>query len=133
MEQRQRRVVYPRAALRRIAYGLTLIAAVMIVGIVGFRELAHLSLVDSFYEESMIATGQGPTIELNSDAAKIFASLMAFVSVGSVITTLFFTLAPVLAVTWREVIEHLEVEAKKVEEDLAHKKKQEPRNEDAPS
>ena len=43
---------------------------------------------------------------------------MAFVSVGSVITTLVFTLGPILATVWRESLERVEGEAKKIEEDM---------------
>jgi len=100
----------------------------MIVGIIGFQKIEGMNLVNAIYFESMIATGQGPPFTLNTDAGKIFASIMAFVSVSSVITTLFFTLAPVFAQIWREVAlrgeaeaRRIEVEAKKIEKDVSRK------------
>jgi hypothetical protein len=66
----------------------------------------------------MLATGQGPPLQLTTDTGKLFASVMAFVSVGSVITTLVFTLGPILATVWRESLERVEGEAKKIEEDM---------------
>jgi hypothetical protein len=72
----------------------------------------------------MLATGQGPPLQLNTDAGKIFASVMAFVSVGSVVTTLVFTLGPIFAMIWRESIEKAEREAKKLEKEIEGKKDQ---------
>ena len=77
-----------------------------------------MNYVNALYFESMLATGQGPPLQLNTDAGKIFASIMAFVSVGSVITTLVFTLGPILTTIWREGLERVEQEAKKIENDI---------------
>jgi uncharacterized oligopeptide transporter (OPT) family protein len=108
--------------LRGVTYALISIVAVMIVGIVGFHEIEGMNLVNAIYFESMIATGQGPPFPLNTDTGKIFASVMAFVSVGSVITALFFTLAPVIAQIWREILEKGEEEVRRVEKDLTPKR-----------
>lgn len=114
--------VYTPTALRRAAYGIFGIAVIMIVGTIGFHELEGMNYVNAVYFESMLATGQGPPLQLNTDAGKIFASVMAFVSVGSVITTLVFTLGPILAMIWRETLERAEQEAKKLEERIEPKK-----------
>jgi hypothetical protein len=112
------RRVYTQTALRRVFYALSAIAAVMVIGVIGFHDLEGMNLVNAIYFESMLATGQGPPLQLNTDAGKIFASVMAFVSVGSVITTLVFTLGPILAMIWREGIDRVETEARKVEEEV---------------
>jgi hypothetical protein len=119
------RVGYPRTALRRVVYGVLGIAVVMLVGVVGFHAIEGMSYINAVYFESMLATGQGPPLALNTDAGKLFASFMAFASVGSVITTLLFTVAPVLGQVWREVLERAEGEARKVESELAPKKDEE--------
>jgi len=121
VDDTQSRLAYPRTAIRRVVYGLIGIAVVMVVGVVGFRATEGMSLVNAIYFESMLATGQGPPLTLTTDTGKLFASFMAFVSVGSVITTLFFTLAPVLGQVWREVLQKTEEEARKVESDLVAK------------
>ena len=82
---------------RRAVYALFGITAVLVIGTVGFRIIAGTDWVDSFYFESMLATGQGPPFPLTTDDAKLFASAMAFISVGSVVTAIFFTLGPILA------------------------------------
>jgi hypothetical protein len=116
--------VYTRKALRRVAYALSLIASVMIVGIVGFHYIEGMDYVDAVYFESMLATGQGPPLTLATDNGKIFASIMAFVSVGSVLTTLVYTLGPIAASIWREGLERVEKEARTVEKDIEGKKDQ---------
>ena len=110
---------------RRVFYALSSIAAVMVVGTVGFHLIEGMTWVNSFYFESMLATGQGPPIPLATDAGKLFASVMAFVSVGSVITALLVTLAPLVSQLWREGLMSVENDAKKLERDIKGKKKDE--------
>ena len=108
----------PRVSRRRAVYALSLLAAVLVVGTVGFRLTAGLDWVDAFYFESMLATGQGPPFPLTTDTSKIYASVMAFVSVGSVITTVVFSLGPIVARTWHEAAQRVEREARRLEKDL---------------
>ena len=72
--------------------------------------LEGLSYLDAFYFMSMIATAQGPTVLLKTTAGKIFASLMAFVSVGVVVTAVGFLFGPFLGKLLRIGVEHLEEE-----------------------
>jgi len=116
--------MYTRKALRRVAYAFSLIIAVMIVGIVGFHYIEGMDYVDAVYFESMLATGQGPPLTLATDNGKIFASIMAFVSVGSVLTTLVYTLGPLATSIWREGIERVEKEAKSAEKEIEGKRGQ---------
>jgi hypothetical protein len=99
-----------------VALGVVLI--VLAIGSVGFHAIAGTGWVDSFYFESMLATGQGPPFPLTTDAAKLFASAMAFISVGSVVSAIFFTIGPLLHALGREAVEHLEAEAHEVEGEL---------------
>lgn len=101
---------------------MSAIVCVMVVGTVGFHQIEGMDWVDSFYFESMIATGQGPPIALVTDAGKIFASVMAFVSVASVITALLVTLAPIISQLWRAGLERAEKDVRVMEKDLTGKK-----------
>ncbi len=112
----------PRSRKRRVFYAFTGIVAVMVVGTAGFHEIEGMSWVNAVYFESMLATGQGPPIQLTTDAGKVFASVMAFVSVGSVITALFVTLIPIVSQIWREGWEMAEKDAKALERELTRKK-----------
>lgn len=116
------RITYPPTAQRRAVYGIIAIVLVLIVGTLGLRSIEGVSYVNAFYFESMLASGQGPPFALNTDAGKIFVSIMGFVSVGAVLTTLVFTLTPIAAQIWREGLEHVEMEARRVESDLRAEK-----------
>ena len=104
---------------RRIAYSLIAIGIVLVIGTAGFAGLTGSGWVDSFYFECMLATGQGPPFVLTSDAAKLFASFMAFVSIGTVLTTLVVNLGPVLGRLWREGIEEAEHEIRRLEREMS--------------
>lgn len=104
--------------LRRAVYALVFLFLVLLIGTLGFHAVAQLGWVDSFYFESMLATGQGPPLPLTTDASKIYASIMAFVSIGSVLTTIVFTLGPMVARLWHEAAERVEAEGRRFEQEL---------------
>ncbi len=113
-----------RAALvarrrRRIWYSLTAIVVVLAIGTIGFYYLVSANWVTAFYIECMVATGQGPPFAFTTDASKLFASFMAFVSVGTVVSTLIVNLGPVMGRLWREGMEEAEHEVHKLEQDIS--------------
>jgi len=107
-----------RTSLRRLFWALFGIGVILVVGTVGFHLVAGLSPINSFYFESMLATGQGPPFPLPSDNAKIFASVMAFVSVGSVVSTLLFAVGPVVRQVWHNSLVYVEEEVRALENEL---------------
>ena len=111
----------PKTRVRRVVYSLLTVFAAMVVGTVGFHYIEGMSYVNTIYFESMLATGQGPPLQLNTDTGKIFASIMAFVSVGSVLTTVVFTLGPIMTQIWREGLERAEQDARKLESEVKEK------------
>ena len=124
MKSPPKRLIIPSSRKRRAFYALSGIAVVMVVGVVGFRYIEGMRWVDALYMESMLATGQGPPIPLNTDAGKIFASIMGFVSVGTVFTSLVVTLVPIVSQLWREGLERVEVDARTLEGELTRKKEE---------
>ena len=109
---------------RRVFYSISAITVVMVVGIVGFHQLEGMDWVNAIYFESMLATGQGPPLTLNTDAGKLFASAMGFVSFGTVLTGLLVTLVPILSQLWREGLERAERDVKALERDLTRRKEE---------
>lgn len=101
----------------RAAYSFVLIAAVVALGTVVMNAIEGWSYLDSFYFTSFIATGQGPPSNLQPDnpLGKIFASLLAFVSVGTVITALLFLFGPFLGRLLKAGEERLEEVGKEIE------------------
>jgi len=78
------------------------------------------SYLDSFYFTSFIATGQGPPGNLQPGSAlgKVFSSVLAFVSVGTVITALLFLFGPFLGRVLRAGEKKLEEVEREVEREV---------------
>lgn len=100
----------------RAAYSLGLIVSIVLIGTLGMHFIEGWSYLDSFYFTSFLATGQGPpgNLVVNDPAGKIFSSILAFVSVGTVITALLFLFGPFLGKLLREGEGRLE----KIEKEL---------------
>ena len=103
-----------RSPWRRGAYSLILLTCVMGIGTAGFHLIERMSLLDAFYFMSMIATAQGPAGIPATAAGKLFASFMAFVSVGSVAASLGFLFGPFFGRLWRIGVERVEEEARQL-------------------
>ena len=86
---------------RRALYSGLLLVFVLAVGTLGFHLLEGDSYLDSFYLISMIATAQGPSQAPVTPAGKIFAAMMAFLSVGTVVASVGFLFGPFLGQLWR--------------------------------
>jgi hypothetical protein len=116
--RRARPVRIPRSFWRRAAYSFALILAIELIGTVAMHAIEGWSYLDSFYFTSFIATGQGPpaNLVLNDPAGKIFSSVLAFVSVGTVITALLFLFGPFLGLVARAGEEKVGELEKKMEE-----------------
>ena len=97
---------------KRAAYSVILVAAVLAIGTGGFHLIEGYSYIDAFYLISMIATAQGPSQAPASPAGKLFATLMAFLSVGTVVTATGFLFGPFLGQLWRIGHESWEEETK---------------------
>ena len=80
----------------RALYALALIVFVMVIGTVGMHAFEKMMWMDAFYFMTMIATAQGSAYTPATDGGKIFASIMAFVSVGFVLAALGFLIGPLM-------------------------------------
>ena len=80
-EHTRQRLVPLGVFLWRVAAHLGVALLVMggslLIGIVGYHNLAHMRWVDSFLNASMILGGMGPIGDLPNDTAKIFAGCYA--------------------------------------------------------
>ncbi len=94
-------------------YSLGLVGSVLMVGTIGFHLIEKTSYLDAFYLTSMIATAQGPSQTPVTAAGKVFACLMAFLSIGTVVAAAGFLFGPFLGQLWRIGHERWEEEAKR--------------------
>ena len=115
--KRRARHRIPESFWVRAAYSVALIAAIELIGTLAMHAIEGWSYLDSFYFTSFIATGQGPPGNLlpGSPLGKVFSSLLAFVSVGTVITALLFLFGPFLGRVLKVGEEKLEEIEKEVE------------------
>jgi hypothetical protein len=72
----------PRAAFMRRQAAFTLlalglIAASLLLGMIGYRVFEGLSWVDAFVNAAMLMGGMGPVNPLQTDAGKVFAGVYA--------------------------------------------------------
>ena len=102
--------------IKRGLYSLVLVVFVMSIGTIGMHAIEKLSYLDAFYFMSMVATAQGPSMAPVTSAGKIFAAMMAFLSVGTVVAALGFLFGPFFGKLWR-------VGVLKIEEEIEHLKK----------
>ncbi len=86
---------------KRGTHAILVVGSVLILGTVGFHLIEGMSYLDAFYVTSMIATAQGPSTAPATPIGKLFAAMMAFLSVGAVVASLGFLLGPFLGGLWR--------------------------------
>lgn len=83
-----------RSLSKRAFHSFLLIAAILLIGTITFHYIENYSYINAFFFMSMLATGQGPPFTPATDLGKIAASIMAFVSTGTVVVALIFIFGP---------------------------------------
>ena len=101
MYEHRREPVLPRLAfLLRLAQHVlasgALVGGSLLLGTVGYHELARFSWVDSLLNASMLLGGMGPVGELPGTTAKLFAAAFALYSGLVFIVAMGLVLAPIL-------------------------------------
>lgn len=72
--------IFAKRVAASLVIALGMIAIALVIGVSGYHWLAGFDCVDSFLEASMILGGMGPVNQLQTDGAKMFASLYALFS-----------------------------------------------------
>ena len=106
---------------RRAFFSIVVLAIVMAVGTVGMMVLEGWDLVSSFYFMSLLATAEGPAQSPMTVGGKIFASFMAFLSIGAAISAITFTFGPLFGSILKEGFAYVEKEEDKLKARLEHK------------
>ena len=88
--------VFARRLLAHIAASGLLMAAFLLVGILGYHYLAGLGWIDSLLDASMILGGMGPIHPLSTVPAKLFASFYALFSGLVFVLAMGIVLGPLL-------------------------------------
>ena len=105
---------------KRTLVAVIAILFVMTIGTVGLKILTNWDWVDSFYFMSMVATAQGPSIAPPNFWSKIFVSIMAFISIGTLITSIGVVFGPFLGYVFHKGVLFAESEIEKEKPKNSH-------------
>src|SRR2546426_10646488 len=94
----------------RELFSILILAIVMAIGPIGMMLLEEWDPVTSFYFMALLATAEGPALSPLTVAGKLFASLMAFVSIGAAISAITFTFGPLFGSVVKEGFAYVEKE-----------------------
>jgi len=106
---------------RRALFSIAILAVVMAIGTIGMMFLEGWDPVTSFYFMALLATAEGPALSPLTVAGKLFASLMAFVSIGAAISAITFTFGPLFGYALREGFAYIEKEDDKLKTRIERK------------
>ena len=106
---------------KRAFFSIVVLAIVMAIGTIGMMLLEGWDSVTSFYFMALLATAEGPALWPLTVAGKLFASLMAFVSIGAAISAITFTFGPLFGSVLKEGFAYIEKEEEKLKSGLERK------------
>ncbi|OLD14142.1 MAG: hypothetical protein AUI50_02820 [Crenarchaeota archaeon 13_1_40CM_2_52_14] len=108
---------------KRAFFSIVILGLVMAIGTIGMMVLEGWDLVTSFYFMSLLATAEGPAQSPMTVGGKIFASFMAFLSIGAAISAITFAFGPLFGSVVREGFAYVEREEDKLKTRLERKDK----------
>jgi hypothetical protein len=106
---------------KRAFFSIAILGLVMAIGTVGMMVLEGWDLVTCFYFMSLLATAEGPAQSPITVGGKIFASFMAFFSIGAAISAITFTFGPLFGFILKEGFVYVEKEEDKLKRRIEHK------------
>ncbi len=113
---------HPLSPFRKKALGAILVLAIVIaIGTFGLMLIEGWDIVTSFYFMSFLATAEGPAQSPATWQGKIFASFMAFFSIGAALSAIAFAFGPLFGAAMHVGFHYVEREEKKLKERLEDK------------
>jgi hypothetical protein len=94
--------------LKNILLAFAILGFCLLIGIAGYHYTSEVSWLDSLHNASMILSGMGPVIEINTVSGKLFSSFYALFSGIVFITNIGIILAPAIHRMYHRL--HLEEE-----------------------
>ncbi len=117
-----RLVRHPLSPFKKRAFlAIAILGLLMAIGTIGMMILEGWDLVTSFYFMSLLATAEGPAQSPMTVGGKIFASSMAFFSIGAAISAITFTFGPLFGSIVKEGFAYVEREEDKLKTRLERK------------
>ncbi len=89
------RTVFLQRMAASIGLGSAIVAASLLVGMIGYHSFEQLSWMDAFLNASMLLSGMGPLAQPQTDGGKVFAGFYALFSGFAVLAITGVILTPV--------------------------------------
>jgi hypothetical protein len=87
--------VFLSRVYRNLSLALAIMAACLLIGVVGYKYGGPMSWIDALHNASMILSGMGPVAEIKTVGGKIFSSAYALFSGVAFVTNIGILIAPV--------------------------------------
>jgi hypothetical protein len=87
--------VYLKRILINLAWTTAVLFVSLTIGVVGYKFLGPMSWIDALHNASMILSGMGPVVTIQTNAGKLFSSFYALFSGVVFITNIGILIAPV--------------------------------------
>lgn len=87
--------VYLKRILINLAWTTAVLFVSLSIGVVGYKYFAPMSWIDALHNASMILSGMGPVVVIQTNAGKLFSSFYALFSGVVFITNIGILIAPV--------------------------------------
>lgn len=87
---------YYRRFLSNLVIALVILVTCLLIGLFGYHYTADIPWLDSLHNASMILSGMGPVVDINTVAGKWFSSFYALFSGVVFITNIGLILAPAI-------------------------------------
>jgi hypothetical protein len=88
--------VFRRRIFKSLMFGMLVLLLCLMLGIFGYHYTAGIGWLDSLHNASMILSGMGPVVEINTVSGKLFSSFYALFSGVIFITNIGIILAPAI-------------------------------------
>lgn len=89
------RSIFLRRMWRSIVISIVVLGVTLVIGMLGYHYLAPCAWIDAFHNASMILSGMGPVIFIDTFWGKIFSSFYALLSGLVFVTNIGLLLAPI--------------------------------------
>jgi hypothetical protein len=86
--------VYYKRVLSNLFKSICILGASLMIGILGYKFLGPMPWIDALHNASMILSGMGPVVTIQTNAGKFFSSFYAIFSGVVFITSISILIAP---------------------------------------
>lgn len=87
---------YYRRITRHVAMALLILSVSLLIGLLGYHFIGKVPWLDALHNASMILSGMGPVVTIDTNSGKLFSSFYALFSGIVFITNVGVILAPAI-------------------------------------